>query len=174
MKKVLVLLCALIVFASVPSGAAQARSMTLSQNPWSAGLGLGVVTMDSWAMFAFEIPIQYTFKVGPGELAPGMSLMLGARSGFVTIALPIGVRYKIRILKKYPFYVWPFLDIGPTFVAKPASGGTGGFLRIGGGLSYLVHPNVELVFQPLGLGAAFSDAGGFFSYNFMVGTNFRF
>jgi len=152
-----------------PSGASAGD---LSAKPVSVGVHLGVVTLGPGAAFALEAPFEYTFQAGPGELALHLGFMMTMRDQFFGIVLPIGARYKIRLLAKYPFYAWPMLDIGPAFETK--SGAVGGYLRVGGGLSYLVHPNVELVFQPLGLGAVFGELGGDFSYNLMVGANFRF
>jgi hypothetical protein len=153
-------------------GPAPARAGALSDNPVSLGLHLGVVTLGSGAAFALELPFEYTFQAGPGELALHAGFMMTMRDSFFGIVLPIGVRYKLRLLRSHPFYAWPMLDLGPAFETK--SGTVGGYLRVGGGLSYLVHPNVEIIFQPLGLGAVFGDVGSAFSYNLMMGANFRF
>lgn len=154
------------------AGPAPARADELADNPISLGLHLGVVTLGPGAAFALEVPFEYAFELGPGVLTPHFGFMMTMRDSFFGIVLPIGVRYKIRLLRDYPFYAWPMLDLGPAFETK--SGTVGGYLRVGGGLSYLVHPNVELIFQPLGLGAVFGDVGSDFSYNLMVGANFRF
>ena len=160
-----------LVAITVALSATPATAQTLSDKPWSAGLGLGFITLDSVAAFAMEIPVEYTFKVGPGELAPHFGFLLAAAKGYTGIALPLGVRYKFRLIKQ-PLYLGPLLDLGPTFATK--GGGVGGILRFGAVLSYLVHKNVEVLFQPLGLGAVFSEAGGVFSYNLLVGAQARF
>jgi len=165
-------LLAALTLAGPSPAAAQSRN-ALSANPMSLGLHIGLVTVSSTAAFALELPFEYTFPAGPGELAPHIGFMLAATDGFVALVFPVGVRYKIRLLSSHPFYAWPMFDIGPGFNTS-GGGGAFGYIRAGGGLSYLVHPNVELIFQPLGLGAAFGEGGGSFSYNLMFGANFRF
>ncbi|MBM4372192.1 MAG: hypothetical protein FJ098_11090, partial [Deltaproteobacteria bacterium] len=149
----LVMVLALVL----PVTAASAAS--LSDKPNSVGLGIGLSTFDEWASFALEIPYEYTFKAGPGELALHLGFLLGAREGAVSIGLPFGARYKFHITK-YPLYVGPTFDIGPVFmVGDYAKGTVGGMLRFGGIVSYLVHPNVEMFLQPVGLGAYFNADG---------------
>ncbi len=162
----------------------------LYETPWSVGVELGFILMETnriptfagfrlpgvaarTIMFNMQIPFEYTFKVGPGELAPHFAFMLSADANFVYIGLPLGLRYKIKVLQNYPFYVWPLLDIGPNFAAKGGDS-TSGFLMVGAGLSYLVHKHVEVMFKPLALGAGFNGDGGWFIYNFTLGANFRF
>ncbi len=147
---------------------------TLAKNPHSVGLGIGVTTIGAGSAFAMEIPYEYTFKVGPGELAVHAGFLLAASGYFVGIALPLGVRYKFRLIKQ-PLYLGPTFDAGPIFsVSGYGKGVTGGFIRFGAVLSYLVHPNVELLLQPVGLGATFGGGFGAFSYTFLVGTAYRF
>ncbi len=192
MRSFVLALAAVMVLAAIPSfahagtrpnarrPATQSAAKTASsggrhlyETPWSVGLELGFVIVDKFAMFNMQIPFEYTFKVGPGELAPHLAFMLSARANAVSIALPLGVRYKIKVLKNHPLYVWPLLDIGPNFDAKNGGAATG-ILLVGAGISYLVHKHVELMFKPLALGAIFNDAGGWFLYNFTLGANFRF
>ncbi len=171
---ILAFLAATVLLAAPPAAASTdgGGGQTLSQTPWSVGLELGFVIVDKFAMFNMQIPLEYTFKVGPGELAPHFAFMLSARKNVIAISLPVGARYKIKVLQSHPLYVWPLLEIGPNFDGK--TGDASGILLVGAGLSYLVHKHVELVFKPLALGAAFSDAGGVFLYNLTLGANFRF
>ena len=166
------------------SGGKTGGGSHLSDNPWSVGLLIGFATIavpnfGAGTAFAMEIPVEYTFKVGPGELAPHFGFMVsaGGGGGGAQISLPFGARYKIKVLKDYPLYVWPLLDIGPSFAVGTGISGpsaTAGFMRVGAGISYLIHPNVELMFQPLNIGAVFAANGGYFLYNFLLGSNFRF
>lgn len=174
MRSFILAFAAAAVLATVPSAARAAPSggQHLYETPWSVGLELGFVIVDEFALFNMQIPFEYTFKVGPGELAPHFAFMLSARKNVVAISLPLGARYKIKVLPNHPLYVWPLLDIGPNFDAK--NGGTSGILMVGGGLSYLVHKHVELMFKPLALGAVFNADGGVFLYNLTLGANFRF
>lgn len=165
-----------------PASAEARRGGTLAANPVSIGVHIGVVTFDDHAAFALETPFEYTFQAGPGELAIHFGFMLAMEDDFFGILLPFGIRYKIRLLSRHPLYIWPMIDLGPAFAdihgRRDDDWHAFGYLRMGGGLSYLVHPNVELIFQPLGLGAIFGDfgrdEGADFSYNFLVGANFRF
>ena len=164
---------AVVALSSVAN--AQSR-LNLTDTPWSSGLLFGFTTFTinnagTWAAFALELPVEYTFKAGPGDVAAHFGMLLSTRSGFTSIALPIGVRYKIRVISA-PLYVYPLLDVGPTFETK--GGSAAGMLRVGGGVSYLVHRNIELLFQPLGLGASFDANGGNFAYNFLMGAQARF
>lgn len=169
MRSSLVAALAVVILSLGPNASARDR---LADHPWSVGLHLGVMTLDSLAVFAMEIPVEYTFELGPGELAPHLGFLLTARKGYTGIGFPIGVRYKLRLLDKYPLYAWPMLDIGPVFVTQ--TGTAGGILRVGGGMSYLVHPMVELLIQPLGLGTTFNSGGAVFMYNLLLGANIRF
>jgi hypothetical protein len=168
---------ALVAVAVLVAAPARAESPSIGDKPWTTGLLLGVSTWTAnsatQAFFALEIPVEYGFKVGPGYLAPHFGFALGATKGCTTIALPMGVRYKIPVAA-FPLYVYPMLDIGPGFVIVDGAAAAGGVLRVGGGLSYLVHPNVELVFQPLGLGATFDANGGQFMWNFLTGVQAHF
>ena len=182
LRSVALALLAALVLVTLPAAKAQARTnVNLSDKPWSVGLMLGFTTatipdVGTFAAFALEIPVEFTFKVGPGELAPHFGFLVNARKGASSIGMPIGARYKIRVSRNYPIYVWPLLDLGPSFnVSKGANGVTSGFVRVGAGISYLVHPNVELMFQPVNLGAGFAaDQDAFFLYSLLLGTNFRF
>ena len=175
-------LVAALVLVTLPAAKAQAgTNINLYDKPWSVGLELGfmmivIPNIGTYSAFSMEIPVEYTFKVGPGELAPHFGFMVSARKGAASIGLPIGARYKIRVLQNYPLYVWPLLDLGPSFnVSKGANGEASGFLRVGAGLSYLVHPNIELMFQPLNLGATFAaNVDACFLYQLLLGANFRF
>jgi hypothetical protein len=173
-KMSLSLVVVAILLFSVSASAQSAGD--LAKNPWSAGvlIGVGVQAANggSGAAFAMELPFEYTFVLGPGNLVPHFGFMLLAgEASYVAIGLPMGVRYKMQITK-YPIYVWPLFDIGPGFVTE--GGGAFGMIRFGGGASYLVHPNIELIFQPLALGATFASGGGAFLYNFLVGAQGRF
>ncbi len=97
--------------------------------------------------------------------------LLAAHQYFVGIGFPIGARYKIRITK-YLLYVGPTFDIGPIFGVSTSS--AGGMLRIGGIVSYLVNQDIELFFQPIGLGAYFGAGGGAFAYTMLLGAQYRF
>jgi hypothetical protein len=182
LRSVALALLAALVLVTLPAAKAQAgTNINLSDKPWSVGLQLGFIMLvvpdvGTFSAFSMEIPVEYTFKVGPGELAPHFGFMVNVRKKAASIALPIGARYKIRVLKDHPLYVWPLLDIGPSFdVSKGGNGTASGFLRVGAGISYLVHPNVELMFQPLNLGATFAaDVDACFIYQLLLGTNFRF
>ena len=81
-------------------------------------------------------------------------------------------------ITKHPLYVGPTFDIGPIFGVSTGgwSGANtvGGMIRFGGIVSYLVHPNVELFFQPVGLGASFTSNGGLFAYTMLLGGQYRF
>ena len=157
---------------------AQAQSRKLTDTPLSTGIlmGFSTITYDgagTFAAFSMEMPVEYTFKAGPGDVALHFGLMLNAgKGGMVSLALPMGARYKIRLMHGTPLYAYPLLDLGP--VLDPKAGTASGLLRVGGGLSYLVHKNVELLFQPLGLGAVFNADGGAFIFNFLTGAQFRF
>lgn len=158
-----------VFLSSVPASAEEGGSLT--DKPWATGLLLGFGILDTLAVFTMELQAEYNIKVGPGDIVPHFGFLLGARKEYVGIGLPMGVRYKIRVISK-PLYVYPYLDIGPSFETK--SGTASGILRVGGGLSYLVHPHVEIIAQPLGLGTCFDKNGGVFLYNFLVGINARF
>jgi len=138
-------------------------------------MGFSTITYDgagTWASFSLELPVEYTFKAGPGFVAAHFGFLMNAgKGGAVSIGLPLGVRYKIRVIKA-PLFVYPLLDLGPIFDAK--AGTASGLMRVGGGVSYLVHRNIELIFQPLGLGAVFNSDGGSFIYNFLLGAQARF
>jgi hypothetical protein len=177
MRKVLLTLVAMSMLLVAAPASAAGGGTTLSDRPWSAGVLIGASVSArsgfSYAQFALELPVEYTFKVGPGELAAHFGFLLGAgQHGVVSIGLPLGVRYKFNVWKQ--LYVYPLFDIGPGFVMVSNTTTVGGLLRVGGGLSYLVHPMVELMLQPLGLGATFDANGGAFLYNFLVGAQFRF
>jgi hypothetical protein len=171
-KLLLSLVVVLILLMSVSAGAQNAGD--LAQKPWSAGLLIGFSTFahdGSYTTFTMEIPVEYTFVLGPGNLAAHFSFMLHAKDNYTAITLPLGARYKIHITN-YPLYVYPLFDIGPSFVTD--GGHAFGWIRFGGGVSYMVHPNIELMFQPLGLGAAFDSDFSLFVYNFLLGAQGRF
>ncbi|MFH1533162.1 MAG: hypothetical protein ABIK09_20740 [Pseudomonadota bacterium] len=163
--------------ATIFLAAPQAEAASLTDNPHSVGLGIGLSTYGSLATFAMEIPYEYTFKVGPGLLAIHAGFFLAAHQYFVGIGIPIGARYKFQITK-HPLYVGPTFDIGPIFgVSTSGNSGAssaGGLLRIGGIVSYLVHPKVEAFFQPVGIGATFGAGSGAFSYTMLMGAQYRF
>lgn len=174
-RKLAGIVTAVVLVLSIPQAAkALDPPKEMTQNGWSTGLLLGFTIAHigaTFAAFTLEIPLEYSFEVGPGALTPHFGFMLTARKNFVAIALPLGIRYKMRVAA-FPLYVYPLLDMGPAFDAK--AGTASGFLRVGAGLSYVVHPNVELVFQPLGLGAGFNSDDGWFLYNFLLGVQARF
>ncbi len=171
MRTLTVAALAATLFLVSPNAEAAA---TLTQNPHSVGLGIGVSTLGAGAAFAMEIPYEYTFKAGPGDLAIHAGLLVAASQWFVGIGIPIGARYKFQITK-YPLYLGPTFDAGPIFaVSGFGKGVTGGFIRFGAILSYLVHPNVELFIQPVGLGATFGQGFGAFSYTLLAGAQYRF
>jgi len=185
-------LIALVLMAASPDALAgglvtrnQAKSPKLTEHPWSVGTQIGVMTVHTSPMFNLEIPVEFTLPAGPGDLAihAGFMLSAGGRTtiinragvrtrGDVWVGLPIGARYKIRVLASHPLYVWPLVDFGPLF--DTWSGEAAGFFRTGAGISYIVHPNVELLVQPLNIGATFDGNGGWFLFNFTLGANFRF
>lgn len=164
-----------------------ARADDIVDKPWSVGFHLGFSTATptndatkgdygtaTTASFNMVIPAEYSFKIGPGVLVPGLAFALSAGKGGdnnVFIAIPMRLRYKFRPLSA-PFYVYPLFEIGPTFHVK--SGTALGLLRVGAGLSYLVHPMVELVFEPLGLGGVFNSDFSFFTYTMLLGLNVHF
>jgi hypothetical protein len=181
---VFVSLLALFAFAASPAYAAGAGDPVADgygPSHFSVGLQIGADALASSghavAGFGMLIPVEYAFTVGPGALAiqSGFGLSAG-EGGFVTIEIPFGARYKIKLPVK-GLFVYPFLQIGPAFTAKP-SGSVGGFLQVGAGAAYMVHRYVELIFQPLGLGAVFGSyggtSGGVFYYTFRVGAQFHF
>lgn len=160
--------------------------LRLTDRRWSLGTEVGVMTLHTTPLFNLEIPIEYTLTVGPGDLAlhAGFMLSFGGdrrvvgpnnvaswRSS-VWVGLPFGARYKIRVLASHPLYVWPMMDVGPMF--ETWNGHAVGFVRMGAGLSYLVHPAVEVFLRPLTVGAAFDRNGAWFLYNLTMGANFRF
>jgi len=172
---------ALFATAAAPAYAAEDNaSLGYGPSHFSVGLQIGAdVIASGWystALFGMLIPVEYTFTLGPGALAIQSGFGLAAAEGWVTIQIPFGARYKIKLPVK-GLFVYPFLQIGPAFTAKP-TGAVGGFLQAGGGVSYFVHPNVELVAQPIGLGAMFGNWGGYsggvFYYTFRVGAQFHF
>jgi hypothetical protein len=174
MRSFTLALAAVVLLAAAP---ARAESPSIGDKPWTVGLLLGAsVTgggiLGTVGAFSMEIPIEYDIKVGPGYLAPHFGFMVGAGAGgAASIGLPMGLRYKIPVAS-FPLYVYPMFDIGPAFFFP--GGSAWGALRVGGGLSYLVHPYVELVFQPLGLGALFCSAGGAFWWNMLLGVQAHF
>lgn len=186
MKRVLrpVILTALValVLVMLPLARAQAATnMDLSARPWSVGLQVGFLLIANDAVgargaFSMEIPAEYTFHAGPGELALHMGFLLNTGKGFTAIGIPLGARYKMRIMKNHPLYAWPLIDLGPSFgVGGGLKDTISGFIRFGGGVSYLVHPNVELMAMPAILGASFGvNMPAAFLYNFLLGANFRF
>jgi hypothetical protein len=195
MRSLLVSLAAVAVLSSSSSAhaAVAAGGDPLTRNPWSVGLTLGFVVADfngaaNTVAFLLSIPIEYTFKAGPGwvalrltfSVAPkkesygGNAFYAGSSSTYVTLGLPLGVSYKLRPIAAYPFYVWPFLDIGPALEVVSGNATAAGLVQVGAGISYVVHPNVELWFRPLGLGAGFDSKNSFFMYTFLIGSNFRF
>jgi hypothetical protein len=164
----------------------QAASPRLDEHRWSVGTEVGVMTVHTTPLFNLEVPVEYTMPLGPGDLAfhAGFMLSVGgdrliannlgirrARSS-VWVGLPFGARYKIRVLDSHPLYVWPMMDFGPQF--DTWNGDAAGFFRTGAGVSYLVHPHVELLFRPITVGAVFGPGGGWFLYNMTMGANFRF
>lgn len=183
----------LVLAALAPTAAAQgliphdrAASPRLDEHRWSVGTEVGVMTVHTTPLFNLEIPFEYTMPAGPGDLAfhGGFMLSVGGdrlvanRFGIRTpqsavwIGLPFGARYKIRVLESHPLYVWPMVDFGPQF--DTWNGGAAGFFRTGVGVSYLVHPHVELLFRPVTVGTVFDANGAWFLFNLTMGANFRF
>lgn len=166
------IMTALVAALLLPAPRTEAASLT--DNPHSVGLGIGLTTFGAGAAFAMEIPYEYTFKAGPGELALHGGFLLAAGTGAVGIGIPLGARYKFHITK-HPLYIGPTFDIGPLFFVGNSFGGfAGGFIKFGAIVSYLVHPHVELFFQPAGLGATFGQGFGAFSYSMLAGAQYRF
>ena len=164
----------------------QAASPRLDEHRWSVGTEVGVMTVHTTPLFNLEVPVEYTMPLGPGDLAfhAGFMLSVGGdrtvRNRFnvptvrssVWIGLPFGARYKIRVLDSHPLYVWPMMDFGP--LIDTWDGDAAGFFRTGAGISYLVHPHVELLFRPITVGTVFGPGGAWFLYNMTMGANFRF
>jgi hypothetical protein len=153
----------------------------LAKHPWSSGIFIGFSALDytgnggySTVAFAMEIPLEYAFVVGPGNLVAHFSFMLDAKSGFTSITFPFGARYKMQILQKYPLYVYPLFDIGPAISIVNSNSKAGGWIRFGGGVSYLVLPWLEVQFEPLGLGAVFDANNSAFVYTFLLGAQAHF
>jgi hypothetical protein len=170
MRTLTVAALALTLLASAP----RAEAASLTDNPHSVGLGVGLNTIGPGAGFAMEIPYEYSFKAGPGILALHAGFFLGAGQSVVGIGIPLGARYKFQITK-HPLYIGPTFDLGPLFIVSGfGKGFTAGFIRFGGIVSYLVHPNVELFFQPVGIGATFGQGFGAFSYTMLLGAQYRF
>jgi hypothetical protein len=183
MRKLLPLLVVIATLFTSFKAAAQDPG-EMANKPFSTGALIGFSAFEGDVAFALEIPLEYGIVVGPGNLILHIGFLLNAGDG-TGIAIPMGVRYKIHITE-YPLYVYPLFDIGPAFYT--AGGDPFGYFRIGGGISYMVHPMVELIFQPLGLGAVFGgeqssvNIFGYrrsvdmtaFVYNFEVGAQLHF
>ncbi len=166
-----------------PTGCAQIPCAgDLAKKPFSTGIFIGFSALDytanggySTVAFAMEIPFEYTFVVGPGNLALHVAFLLHAKSGYTAITFPFGARYKMQILQKYPLYVYPLFDIGPAIGIYSGNSTAGGWVRFGGGVSYLVLPWLEVQFEPLGLGAVFDGNGNnAFVYTFLLGAQAHF
>lgn len=93
MRTLTVAALALTLLLSAP----RAEAASLTDNPHSVGLGIGLSTYSTLATFAMEIPYEYSFKAGPGILAVHAGFFLAAHQYFVGIGIPIGVRYKFQI-----------------------------------------------------------------------------
>jgi hypothetical protein len=169
MRKLLPLLVVVATLFTSFKAAAQDPG-EMAKKPFSTGALIGFSVGGGNAAFALEIPIEYGIVAGPGNLIIHVGMLLNAGDA-TAIAIPMGLRYKVHVTE-YPLYVYPLFDIGPLFFTQ-TGGPTLGYFRIGGGISYLVHPMIELLFQPLGLGAWFGDSTEFV-YNFLVGAQLHF
>lgn len=153
----------------------------LAKHPFSAGLLIGATSYTYLSnnlsiengYFGMEIPFEYTFVVGPGNLVAHIAFKLDARADSVIISIPMGARYKMKFFK-FPLYFYPLFDIGPAFEVKAGTKPTFGMIRFGAGASYLITPNIELMMEPLGLGGFFNGDFSGFEYTFLAGAQFRF
>jgi hypothetical protein len=164
-----------------PTGCAQIPCAgDLAKHPFSAGVLIGATSITytssnydfSWALFGLEIPFEYTFVVGPGNLVAHIAFKLDARSDQVLIGIPMGARYKMQFFN-FPLYFYPLFDIGPAFDTKGPNKQNWGMIRFGAGVSYLVLPYLEVMMEPLGLGAIFNTNYSGFVYTFLAGAQFR-
>jgi hypothetical protein len=178
MRKLLLPLFVVAVLLTSVTASAQPWAGDMAKKPWSTGLLIGMsvgsANGGSGAAFAMEIPLEYTFAVGPGNLALHFSFLLHAAKDVVVISFPLGARYKMQVLQKVPLYVYPLFDIGPSVIIVNSVSAAAGWIRFGGGVSYMVIPWLELMFEPLGLGAGFTKDGGGFVYTLLVGAQAHF
>ena len=173
MRKLLSVGATLAMLTAAEGAFALGAPTEMTSKPWSVGLGIGFSAIQSAVGFSMEIPVEYSFKVGPGALAVHAGFGVTPYAGAVALSFPLGVRYKMKVAS-FPLYVYPLIDLGPTVTVAGGAAFGSGFLRVGGGVSYVVHPMVEVFAQPLSLGATFDSAGGAFLYNFQTGVQARF